>query len=65
VIEAVRITSHGATWTRWRHPIDDASTDGTPCSAKRYRIRNANELAISRGRGGHTGGLRLVLEEMV
>lgn len=65
VIDAVRVTHSGSTWTRWRHPIDDPSGDGTPCSAIRYRIRNASELSLVRGRGGHVGGLRLVLEEMV
>ena len=64
VREALAITAHGATWTRWRHPADDIRNDGTVCSAPRYRIRNADELALQRGRGGHVGSMRLVLERM-
>jgi hypothetical protein len=64
VRQALAVTANGATTTRWRHPADDVRTDGTVCSALRYRIRNAAELGITRGRGGHHGGMRLVLERV-
>lgn len=63
--QALEVTRGGSQYTRWRHPIDDPP--GDICSAPRWRIVNAaevNGLVVRRGRGGHVGSLRLVLEEV-
>lgn len=62
--QALEVTRGGTTWTRWRHPIDDAP--GPVATAPRYRILNAGEagLAIERNEGGQSAKFTLLLESL-
>lgn len=62
--QALEVTRGGTTWTRWRHPIDDAP--GPVATAPRYRITNAGDaaLAIERNVAGQSAKFNLTLESL-
>ncbi|MCC6428326.1 MAG: hypothetical protein IT435_16080 [Phycisphaerales bacterium] len=62
LMDAIDQCAYGAGWIRFRHPVDDAP--GTPDNAPRYRLLNANRLALTRTRGGQRASFELELEQV-
>jgi hypothetical protein len=62
--ETLRVTAHGAKWTRWRHPKDDPP--GPVETAPRYVVVNARDgaMALARSGGGAIADFTLVLEDL-